>query len=109
MKKLLRPVLFALVLASFMSSLNFTVGSAAAPAQIIPGNQAVIRFDMLGLNDTLIRGPYRSMTALWSAGQLGVQGWFQPAAHRNREPGHQRGAIRRQWKICRFDVDRDGR
>lgn len=62
MKKLLRPVLFALVLASLMSSLIFTV-SSAAPAQVTTGNQAVIRFDMLGLTDTLVRGPYGSMNA----------------------------------------------
>jgi hypothetical protein len=63
MKKLLRPVLLALVLASFVSSLVFSVGSAAAPAQATTGNEAVIRFDMVGLTDTLIRGPYGSMTA----------------------------------------------
>ena len=63
MNKLLRPLFYALVLASLLSSLVHTVGSAAPASQTATGNQAVIRFDMIGQTDTLLRGPYGSMSA----------------------------------------------
>jgi cellulose synthase operon protein B len=58
MNKTIRSSFFALVLASFLSSLVFTVGGAAPLSQTAAGNNAVIRFDMLGESDTLLRGPY---------------------------------------------------
>jgi hypothetical protein len=62
MNKILRPLFFSLALASLLSSLVFTAGSAA-PAQELIGNEAVIRFDMIGQADTLIRGPYGTFNA----------------------------------------------
>jgi cellulose synthase operon protein B len=58
MNKMLRSIFFALVLASLLSSLVFTAGGAAPTLQTATGNEAVIRFDMLGQSDTLLRGPY---------------------------------------------------
>ncbi|MGE5375843.1 MAG: cellulose biosynthesis cyclic di-GMP-binding regulatory protein BcsB [Bacteroidota bacterium] len=58
MKKIIRSFLYALVLASLLSSLGITVGSAAPSPQTVTGNQAVIRFDELGQTDNLMRGPY---------------------------------------------------
>jgi cellulose synthase operon protein B len=58
MKKIIRSFLYALVLASLLSSLGITVGSAAPSLQTVTGNQAVIRFDELGQTDNLMRGPY---------------------------------------------------
>ena len=58
MNKMIRSSFFAMVLASLLSSLVFTVGGAAPLSQTAAGNDAVIRFDMLGETDTLLRGPY---------------------------------------------------
>lgn len=67
MKKMFRAVFFALVLASLVGSLGIGVGNAAAPTQTaVPtptGNGAVIRFDMIGQTDTLLRGPYGTFNA----------------------------------------------
>ena len=63
MNRKLRPLFYALVLASLLSSLVFTAGSAAPSAQTTTGNEAVIRLDMIGQADTLLRGPYGSMTS----------------------------------------------
>ncbi len=64
MNKMLRPVFFAWVLASLLSSLIFTAAGAAPSAQTgTTGDQAVIRFDMIGQTDTLLRGPYGTMNA----------------------------------------------
>src|SRR5215216_4352883 len=63
MNKLIRPLFFALVLASLLSSLVVGVGSAAPFAQTTTGNEAVIRFDMIGQTDALIRGPYGTLNA----------------------------------------------
>lgn len=62
MNKMIRSSFFALVLASLLSSLVFTVGGAAPLPQTTAGNDAVIRFDMLGETDTLLRGPYGTKT-----------------------------------------------
>jgi cellulose synthase operon protein B len=71
MNKMLRPLFFAFVLASLLSSLAFTAGPSVSAQQVTPqptqqsilGNQAVIRFDMIGQADTLIRGPYGTFNA----------------------------------------------
>ena len=63
MNRMLRQILSALVLASLLGSLVFTVALAAPPPQTVTGNQAVIRFDMIGESDTLLRGPYATMNA----------------------------------------------
>ena len=63
MNRTLRPLFYALVLASLLSSMVFTAGGAAPAAQATTGNAAVIRFDMIGQTDTLLRGPYGTMTA----------------------------------------------
>src|SRR5512144_1907523 len=62
MNKMVRSFFYALVLASLLSSLIVTVGGAAPASQTAVGNQAVIRFDMLGQSDALLRGPYGSQT-----------------------------------------------
>jgi hypothetical protein len=62
MNKMIRTGFLALVLASLLSSLVFTVGGAAPLAQTLDGNEAVIRFDMLGESDALLRGPYGTQT-----------------------------------------------
>jgi cellulose synthase operon protein B len=62
MNKMIRSGFFALVLASLLSSLVFSVGRAAPPSQTAAGNDAIIRFDMLGEADTLLRGPYGTKT-----------------------------------------------
>lgn len=62
MNKMIRSSFFALVLASLLSSLVFSVGGAAPLSQTTAGNDAVIRFDMLGETDTLLRGPYGTKT-----------------------------------------------
>ena len=46
MNKLFRVFFYALVLASLLSSLVVSAGSAAPYGQTVTGNQAVIRFDM---------------------------------------------------------------
>lgn len=67
MNKLLRSVFFALVIASLLSSLVSIRGNAAPPLQEPTptatgiGAGAVIRFDMLGQSDALLRGPYGTM------------------------------------------------
>jgi hypothetical protein len=58
MNKMLRSIFFALVLASLLSSLVFSVGGAAPLIQTATGSEAVIRLDMLGESDALLRGPY---------------------------------------------------
>ena len=58
MNKMARSFFHALVLASLLSSLVVTWGSAAPAAQAVSGDQAVVRFDELGQTDTLLRGPY---------------------------------------------------
>lgn len=70
MNKLLRSVFFALLVASLLSSLVSIPGNAAPLFQgTTPtppgasGNQAIIRFDMIGRADTLLRGPYGSVNA----------------------------------------------
>lgn len=63
MNKMLRQILSAFVLASLLGSLVFTVAVAAPPAQTAQGNDAMIRFDMVGQPDTLLRGPYATMNA----------------------------------------------
>ncbi len=65
MKKMFRAIFFALMLSSFLSSLVAGVGNAATPTAtpISTGNQAVIRFDMIGQTDTLLRGPYGTFNA----------------------------------------------
>src|SRR6266498_1040623 len=64
MNKMLRAIFFAWVLASLLSSLVFTAAGAAPAAQTpTTGNQAVIRFDMIGQTDALLRGPYGTMNA----------------------------------------------
>src|SRR6266498_194351 len=64
MNKLLRSVFSAWMLASLLSSLVFTaVGAAPAAQTATPaGDQAVIRFDMIGLSDVILRGPYATLT-----------------------------------------------
>src|SRR5689334_9727546 len=65
MNKLLRSVFFAWMLASLLSSLVFTAAGAAPATQTATatGDQALIRFDMLGLSDVIMRGPYATMTS----------------------------------------------
>lgn len=63
MNRMLRQILSAFVLASFLGSLVFTVAIAAPPVQTAQGNDAMIRFDMIGQPDTLLRGPYATMNA----------------------------------------------
>jgi cellulose synthase operon protein B len=58
MNRVTRPFFYALVLASLLSSLLITVGSAAPSFQTPTGNDAVVRFDTVGQTDTLLRGPY---------------------------------------------------
>ena len=58
MNRKLRSIFYALVLASLLSSLVFTAGGAAPARQTVEGGEAVIRFDMLGESDILMRGPY---------------------------------------------------
>jgi cellulose synthase operon protein B len=60
MNRMLRQFLSAVMLASLLSSLMFTVAPAAPSAQE-SGNEAEIRFDMIGQTDTLMRGPYATM------------------------------------------------
>lgn len=62
MKKFLRQLFHALTLASLVGSLAFTVGAAPA-TQTGAGSAAVIRFDMIGEKDTLLRGPFATKTA----------------------------------------------
>lgn len=63
MNKILRQILSALMLGSLLGSLVFTVAIAAPPAQTTTGNEAVIRLDMIGETDTLLRGPFATMNA----------------------------------------------
>lgn len=65
MNKLFRSVFFAWVLASLLSSVVFTAAGAAPAAQTATpsGDPAVIRFDMIGQNDILLRGPYATTNA----------------------------------------------
>src|SRR5215217_4914367 len=65
MKKMFRAIFFALMLSSLLSSLVVGVGNAATPTAtpISTGNQAVIRFDMIGQTDALLRGPYGTFNA----------------------------------------------
>ncbi len=58
MNRVIRPFFYALVLASLLSTLVITVGSAAPSPQTLTGNEAVVRFDAVGQTDTLLRGPY---------------------------------------------------
>lgn len=62
MKRLLHQMLFALVITSLVGSLAFSV-SAAPITQAGTGSAAVIRFDMIGEKDTLLRGPFATKTA----------------------------------------------
>ena len=55
MKTLFRSALLALVLTSLIASLSLT---GTASAQTETGSPAIIRFDMLGQTDTVLRGPY---------------------------------------------------
>lgn len=65
MNKFLRSIFFGWVLASLLSSLVFTAAGAAPASQTATptGDQALIRFDMLGLSDVIMRGPYATMTS----------------------------------------------
>lgn len=63
MNKILRPILSAFVLACLFGSLIFTAAAAAPTPQTAQGNDAMIRFDMIGQPDTLLRGPYATMNA----------------------------------------------
>lgn len=62
MKKLVRQMFCALVLASLVGSLTLQVG-AAPVTQTGTGSAAVIRFDMIGETDSLLRGPFATKTA----------------------------------------------
>jgi hypothetical protein len=55
MKKIIRSTFLAVVLASLVMSL-FMTGTASAQTET--ANPAIIRFDMLGQPDSLLRGPY---------------------------------------------------
>jgi cellulose synthase operon protein B len=78
MNKAFRPFFYALLLASLLSSLMITVGSAAPSIQTTTGNEAVVRFDTVGQADTLLRGPYGTeyvrfgLPANWAFGQGGT-------------------------------------
>ena len=60
MKQILRSFFRALVLAGLVGGQVVTASGAAPSSQTPTGNEAIIRLDMLGQSDMLMRGPYAS-------------------------------------------------
>jgi hypothetical protein len=65
MNKFLRFIFSATALAGLMSGLIFNIGAAETARQPQSVEQATITFDLLGLPDTIMNGPYATMRVVF--------------------------------------------
>ncbi len=78
MNKLLRSIMSAAALAGLMSGLIFQIGSAEPAMRPQSADLTTITFEVLGLSDTIMQGPYSTMRVVFGtpdnwAFQLGAE------------------------------------